>query len=381
MKYRSFGRLAWESSILGIGVMRLPGGGKDERGAIDQAESVRMIRHGIDRGVNYVDLGLPWDMAGHEPVVAAVRAALAEGYRQRAKVALTIPAHLISSPMDLDLYLDTQLEWLGSDSVDFCLLGRLHRDNWPELQRLGILDRLEKAREDGRIGGAGFSFHDQYQVLRSIVQAYDRWVLCSLQYSYMDVNHDPGASGIRYVADGGLAVVVTEPFRGGRLTKEPPEEVRQVWARSGRERSLAEWALRFVWNNSRISVVVSDMSSMVQLDENLSVADVAEADSLSIAEEVTISNARDAFRKRQLVPCPSCRPCMPCPVGIDVPRLFEIYNDAAMYDDIETARSLCAIEQIHPGDCTGCGICEGRCAKRLPIVDRLERARSFLGVD
>ena len=122
------------------------------------------------------------------------------------------------------------------------------------------------------------------------------------------------------------------------------------------------------------------MSSIAQLAENLEVADTAEADSLSIAEEVTISNARDAFRKRQQVPCPSCRACMPCPVGIDVPRFFEIYNDAAMYDAVETARSLCMLEQIHPGDCTQCGICEDRCAKRLPIVDWLEKGRSFLGV-
>jgi uncharacterized protein len=380
MKYRSFGRLAWEPSILGLGVMRLPGWGEGDRRTIDDAESVRMIRYGIDQGINYVDLGFPWDMTRHEPIVALVRDALAGGYRQRVKVALTIPASLISSPTDFDLHLDRQLGWLGSDGVDFCLLGRLHRDNWPELERLGILDRIEKAQADGRIGGAGFSFHDHYQVLKSIVQGYDRWVLCSLQYSYMDVNHDPGANGIRYAADSGLAVVVTEPLKGGRLTKEPPEEVRQVWARSDREWSLAEWALRFVWNNSRISVVVSDMSSMAQLAENLRVADAAEADSLSIAEEVTIANARDAFRKRQLVPCPSCRPCMPCPVGIDVPRFFEIYNDAAMYDDVETARSLCTLEQINPGDCTGCRVCEGRCAKRLPIIDWLERGRSFLGV-
>lgn len=380
MKYRSFGRLEWESSILGMGVMRLPGWAEDGQRAIDESESVRMIRHAIDQGVNYVDLGFPWDMTRHEPIVAVVRDALAGGYRERVKVALTIPAFVISSPTDFDLCLDRQLGWLGSDRVDFCLLGRLYRDNWPELERLGILDRLEKAQEDGRISGAGFSFHDHYQVLKSIVQAYDRWVLCSFQYSYMDVNHDPGANGIRYAADSGLAVVVTEPLKGGRLTKEPPEEVRQVWAQSGRERSLAEWALRFVWNHSRISVAVSDMSSMVQLAENLKVADTAEADGLSIAEEVTISNARDAFRKRQQVPCPSCRPCMPCPVGIDVPRFFEIYNDAAMYADVETARSLCMLEQIHPGDCTECGICEGRCTKRLPIVDWLERGRSFLGV-
>lgn len=381
MKYRRFGLLDWESSVLGMGVMRLPGLAEGGPGAIDEAESVRMIRHGIDEGVNYVDLGFPWDLARHEPIVRVVRNALQDGYREKVKVALTVPASLISSAADFDLCLNAQLGWLGSDGVDFCLLGRLDRDNWPELEQLGILDRLEEAQGDGRIGHAGFSFHDHYQVLKSIVQAYERWMLCSVQYSYMDVDHDPGATGIRYAAEQGLAVVVTEPFKGGRLTKEPPEEIRRLWAQSGRERSLAEWALRFVLNHPSVSVAVGDMSSMEQVVENLKVADAAEADGLSIAEEVAISNVRDAFRKKRPVPCPSCRPCMPCPVGIDVPRFFEIYNDAVMYDDVETARALCSLEQIHPGDCTECRVCEGRCAKRLPIVDWLESGRSFLGVD
>jgi len=129
-----------------------------------------------------------------------------------------------------------------------------------------------------------------------------------------------------------------------------------------------------------VSVAIADMSSLEQLAQNLRVAGEAVADSLSIAEEVAVSNVRDAFRKKRPVPCPSCRPCMPCPVGIDVPRFFEIYNDAVMYDDTETAMELCRDERIEPGDCTECRVCEGRCAKRLPMVDWLETGRSYLGL-
>ena len=133
-------------------------------------------------------------------------------------------------------------------------------------------------------------------------------------------------------------------------------------------------------NHPGVSVAVVDMSGMEQLVENLNVADTAEAGGLSIPDEVTISNVRDAFRKRQQAPCPSCRPCMPCPAGIDVPRFFEIYNDAAMYNDVETGRFICAEERVYPEDCTECGVCESRCAKRLPIVDWLARGRDFLGL-
>jgi predicted aldo/keto reductase-like oxidoreductase len=380
MKYRRFGRLDWESSALGIGVMRLPGTVEAGPEAIDEAASIRLLRYAIDQGVNYVDLGFPWDMARHEPLLRAVGKALDGGYREKVKVALTIPARSVSSLDDLDAHLALQLSWLSADGVDFCLLGRLTRDNWSQLHEMGILDRMEAIQADGRFGHAGFSFHDQYQVLKSIVEAYDRWVLCSVDYSFMDVNHDPGANGIRYAADQGLAVVATQPFKGGRLTKEPPEEVGQVWARSPHGWSRAKWALRFVLNHPGVSVVVSDMSSVEQLEENLRVAEEAEPDGLSIAEEVAISNVRDAFRKRQQVPCPSCRPCMPCPAGIDVPRFFEIYNDAAMYDDVETARLLCTQEKIYPEDCTECGVCESRCAKRLPITELLQKGRGFLGL-
>jgi uncharacterized protein len=381
MKYRRFGSLDWESSILGMGVMRLPCLTEGGPGHIDQSESIRMIRYAIEEGVNYVDLGFPWDMARQERIVRVVREALEGGYREKVRVALTVPARLPASPGDFDLYLNRQLGWLESETVDFCLLGRLNRDNWPNLEKLGMLDRIDKAREDGRISAAGFFFHDHYQILKSIMQAYDRWALCQFQYSYMDIDHDPGVSGIRYAADRGLAVAVSEPLRGGRLAGPPSPDIERIWARSGGERSPAEWGLRFVWNHPGISTVICDMSNMEQLAENLRVAETAEADSLTVQEEVLIGQVRDERRKKRQVPCPSCRPCMPCPVGVDVPRFFEVYNDAAVYDDIETARAICRDEQLHPEDCTGCRLCESRCAKRLPIVDWLVRAREFLGVE
>jgi uncharacterized protein len=379
MKYRKFGKLDWESSILGLGVMRLPLVGSDLT-RIDETQSVRMIRHAIDQGVNYLDLGFPWDMKQHEPVVLTVRNALRDGYRDKIRIALTVPARLIASRSDFDLRLNEQLEWLEVDTVDFCLLGRLNRENWPRLLGLGALDWIEGAMKDGRIDKAGFSFHDHYQVLKSILDSYDKWTVGQFQYSYMDVDHDPGVSGINYAAERGLAVVVMEPLRGGRLTKRPPETVARVWAKARQGRTLAEWGLRFVWNLSSVSTVVCDMGSMEQLAENLSIAESAEVDGLTVQEEVLISQVREEYRKLRHIPCPSCRPCMPCPMDIDVPRLFEVYNDALMYDDLETARSICRDEQLYPQNCTECRLCENRCAKRLPIVDWVTKVRELLGV-
>lgn len=188
----------------------------------------------------------------------------------------------------------------------------------------------------------------------------------------MDVDHNPGVGGLKYAAEKGLAVVVTEPLRGGRLTKEPPPSVAKVWAGAPKKRTLAEWGLRWVWNHPEVSTVVSDMSSMEQVVENVALADSAEADSLTVQEEVLISQVREAYRKLSPIPCTSCRACMPCPEGIDVPRIFELYNDAIMYDDIETARSIYRMEQHNIDSCTECGVCEDACGKEIAIVDWLK---------
>jgi uncharacterized protein len=378
MKYRKFGNLGWESSILAVGATGLPGSAVADSAPLDEAEAVRVIRSAIDQGVNYVDLGFPWNMDRHEPIIRVVGEALRGGYRDRVKIAATVPVRFVNSFEDLDACLDKQLEWVGTDGVDFLLLGRLTRDNWPRLHELGAVDWVDKSMKAGRFGNAGFSFHDHYQILKRIIQDYEKWSLIQFQYSYMDVDHDPGTSGISYAADMGLAVVVAEPLKGGRLTKQPSEKIAQVWAEAKRDWSLAEWGLRFVWNHPGVSTVICGMSSMEQLTENVKAAEGAGADSLTVQEEVLIGRVRDAFRKERQVPCPSCRPCMPCSVGIDVPRFFEVYNDAAMYGDVETGRDICRDEGLHPEDCIECRECENRCAKRLPIVDWLRKGRDYL---
>ena len=377
MKYRGFGMLDWEVSVLGFGVMRLPLIDEDPA-HINEAESIKMIRYAIDHGVNYLDLGYPYHMNQHERLTRMMSQALQDGYRQKTKVAANLPSFLINSSPDFDRCLNEQLQWLQMDSIDFYLLGKLNRENWPKLQGLGVLRWAEEAMIDGRIDKLGFSFHDHFQVLKNILDAYDHWALCQYQYSYMDVDHDPGVSGIKYAAEKGLAVVITEPLRWGRLTKEPPESVAELWASSKQKRTLAEWGLSWVWNHPEVSVVVSDMSTMEQVVENVALADSAEPDSLTVQELVLISQVREAYRKLRPIPCPSCRACMPCPQGIDVPRIFELYNDAIIYNDAKTARSLYCGEQHSADSCTECSACENACAKRLGILDWLKAARQLL---
>jgi len=210
LKYRKFGFLDWEASILGLGTARLP-----EK----KRESIELIRYAIDCGVNYLDLGYPYDHKRHERVAGIVREALGDGCRDKIRIAVTLPSHNIRSTADLDAHLSMQLGLLGIDKADFCMFGKLNRENWPALQSLGALPWIEAAIKQGRIDHPGFSFHDHYQPLKSIMASWDRWAVCQFQFSYMDINHDPGIAGIKYAAKRGPAIVVTEPLKGGRLTK------------------------------------------------------------------------------------------------------------------------------------------------------------------
>jgi hypothetical protein len=194
----------------------------------------------------------------------------------------------------------------------------------------------------------------------------------------MDIDHHPGISGLEYAAENGLGVVIAEPLRGGRLAKEPPQSVAKFWANDSSRRTLVEWGLRWVWNHPQVSTLVSDMSTPEQVRQNIALADSAEPDSLSVPEEILISHVRDAYRKLRPILCTACRACMPCPQGVDAPRVFELYNDAVMYADIETARSLYSSEGHHAEICDGCGVCVKRCGNNITIPDQLKAAHKLL---
>jgi predicted aldo/keto reductase-like oxidoreductase len=377
LKYRRFGSLGWESSILGFGTARLPLSESVPTHIASKA-SIEMIRYAINSGINYLDLGYPYDMSRQEWVAGIIREALLDGYRERIKVAVTLPSHLLHSTADFDLYLDRQLNWLQTGRTSFCLFGRLNRYNWPILQKLGAQSWAQAAIADGRIDAIGFSFHDHFQALRNVLSAYDGWSLCQFQFSYMDIDHDPGIGGIKYAANKGLAVVVTEPLRSGRLAKEPPDPVGKIWGGLLEGFNLAEWGMRFVWNYPEVTTAIRDFCSIHEVAENADIAHRTESNSLSVQDELLINNVRDEYRKLGRIRCSSCRPCMPCPEGIDVPRIFELYNDAFIYEDIETARSLYRSELHRADRCNRCMDCEKRCTRKLDIVVRLEQAHKLL---
>ena len=377
MKYRKFGSLDWEVSVLGFGAMRLPLVGKDSS-RVDEPEAIKMIRHAVDRGVNYVDTAYPYHEKVGEIVVGR---ALLDGYRQKVKLATKLPSWLVEKPDDFDRFLAEQLDKLQTDHIDFYLLHALNSTHWPKLRDLKVLDWAEKAITDGRIHHLGFSFHDEFEVFKNIVDAYDNWALCQIQYNFMDIAYQAGTRGLLYAADKGLAVVVMEPLRGGQLTHKVPKSVSELWKSAAVRRTPADWALQWIWNQAQVSVVLSGMTTMQQVVENLDSAERSDAGMLSEEELSLVEKVREEYRRLTPVPCTQCRYCLPCPNGVEIVDILNYYSDAVIYDNSGAPgflyRNLPEEKQAH--NCVECFECEEKCPQGIPISEYLKKAHELLG--
>jgi predicted aldo/keto reductase-like oxidoreductase len=375
MQYRTFGSLDWKPSALGFGAMRLPII-DDDPGKIDEPEATRMLHYAIDHGVNYVDTAYSYHRGNSE---AFVGRALQDGYRERVKLATKLPSWLIKAPEDLNRYLNEQLERLQTETIDFYLLHTLNEEHWPKLRDLNVLDWAEKTMADGRIGYLGFSFHDRYEVFQEIVDAYDRWTFCQIQYNYMDEEHQAGTKGLKYAADKGLAVVVMEPIRGGQLARNLPRAITELWHTAARKRTPADWALQWVWNHPEVSLVLSGMSTLEQIKQNVASARQSGPSTLTADELALITRVRDKYRELCPIPCTQCKYCLPCPSGVNIPRVLEIYNEAVMYND-HRARALYnrLKEEERADSCTQCAQCEELCPQEIEIVEWLAHIHQLL---
>jgi len=358
--------------------MRLPTLDGDP-GRIDEELATRMIRRAIDGGVNYIDTAWPYHREQSERFLGRC---LRGEDRRRVRIATKLPSPRVAAPEDFDRFLDEQRRRLQTETIDFYLLHGLNKEHWAKLRGLGVLEWAERARREGRVGELGFSFHDDLATFRDIVDAHD-WGFCQIQYNYMDVEFQAGREGLRYAANRGLAVVVMEPLRGGSLARPAPREVAALWDSAPRWRSQADWALQWVWSDPDVSLVLSGMSTLDQVEENLASADRSGVGSLSEEELDLVERVRDAYRALAPVPCTGCRYCQPCPHGVDIPRVFALYNDAMAYGDLvrlgRTYRNAALVDPKSRADrCVACGACEASCPQQIRIIEWLRKADAAL---
>jgi predicted aldo/keto reductase-like oxidoreductase len=378
MKYRSFGRLDWKPSALGFGCMRLPSRDNQPMSAnIDEELAIKMIRHAIDSGVNYIDTAYPYHQGNSELVVGK---ALGDGYRERVKLADKLPVWLVNEPSDFDRLLNEQLDKLKTDHIDFYLLHALTRKRWTDnVLKHGLIEKAQSAIKDGRIRYLGFSFHDSFDIFEEIVNAYD-WTFCQIQYNYMDINNQAGIKGLKLAAGRGMAVIVMEPLMGGHLAN-PPAPVRTAMDEISDRYTPADLALKWIWNQPEVSLVLSGMSTMEQVEENLRAADGSSANSFGAAEKRAIAALRKKYREGIAVPCTNCKYCMPCPHGVDIPANFEFFNHAHLYNDLPAAKFRYSIylTALQKSDkCTACKECEEKCPQQIQISSWMPKVTELL---
>ena len=376
MQYRKFGRLDWQVSALGFGAMRLPTvSGEPDK--IDEPEATRMLRYAIDQGVNYVDTAWGYHRSESEPFVGRV---LADGYRARVKVATKLPHWKVEKPEDFDQLLDEQTERLQGPP-DFYLIHALGAESWAKVRDFGVLAWAERAMAAGRFGRLGFSFHDNVAAFKEIVDGYDNWALAQIQYNYVDENVQAGREGLHYAAARGLAVVVMEPLRGGLLANTPPEPVQALWRTTHSDRSPAEWALQWLWDQPEVSLLLSGMSTFQQVAENVASAERSGVGALTADEVALVGQVRDQYAALSAIPCTDCKYCQPCPNDVAIPRIFELYNQAVMYnarDPMHSAYTHWVREEERADNCIECGECETKCPQEIDIIEWLKKAHQLL---
>ncbi|MGA2781399.1 MAG: aldo/keto reductase [Smithella sp.] len=379
MLYRTMKKNGDSLSILGFGAMRLAQKGQK----IDEARATRQIRDAIDQGVNYVDTA--WPYHGGESELFLGRA-LAGGYRGKIRLATKLPSWLIKTREEMDRYLDAQLKKLNTNRIDYYLLHGLNGVLWDSLNSLNALDFLEKAKKDGRIVNAGFSFHGVLDDFRSIVDFYD-WEFCQIQYNYLDTENQAGKKGLEYAASKGLGVIVMEPLRGGNLGRlSPPPIVKDVWDMAQRRRSPVEWALRWVWNHPEVTVVLSGMNEESHIAENIAIAQNAHPNSLAESELQLIEKVAQTYRKIMRVGCTGCGYCQPCPADVSISSCFDIYNNMHMFNTtaeaplmyvMRTGGSLTG-KPGYASQCVQCGECLEKCPQQIDIPTYLEKVATEL---
>ncbi len=371
MEYRTLEKLGIETSLLGYGCMRFP---VDEKGNIDEAKAELLLDTAMAGGVNYIDTAYPYHGGQSEPFVGRV---LQKYDRASYFLATKLPVWQVNSIEDADRIFFDQLKRLQTEYVDFYLLHALGKERWRAMVRLGVVDRLLALKAQGKIRYLGFSFHDDYEVFEEIC-TYRDWDFCQIQLNYMDTEDQAGLKGYELALSRGIPVVVMEPIKGGTLASFA-EDIMEKFHASRPGASASSFAMRFVGSFPGVKVILSGMTTMDHVTDNLKT--FTNFEPLSAAEQETIRDVVNILRSRVQNGCTGCRYCMPCPLGVDIPGSFGVWNTYHMYQNYNTVRWKWETDlgdKKQPKNCVECGKCEKACPQHLEIRRDLKRVQADL---
>jgi predicted aldo/keto reductase-like oxidoreductase len=377
MEKRKLGKTGIETTILGFGAMRLP---TIELGKpnIKHEEAIKLIRKGIDAGINHVDTAYNYHDYESEIVVGK---ALKDGYREKVTISTKSPVwhEDFKESEHFDKYLDESLKKLDVEYLDIYFLHALNKSRWNDkVKPLKLIEKGKKAKEDGKIKFFGFSFHDDPVVAREIIDS-EGFDVMLIQYNILDAKFE---GVIKHAVDKGLGVFVMGPVGGGRLAGNPPKEMQSLLTKG--RKNFTDLAFKFVWSNPNVSCALSGMGSDEMLDDNIAIVNSKDT-TLTRDERVNVKKIETKFKELTDLICTSCNYCMPCPNEVNISFIFRAMIFAQIYGDEERAKlyySKIGEKDWPPGkradECIECGECEPKCPQKIPIIDQLKKAHELL---
>ena len=372
MQYRKDKKSGNQLSILGFGCMRFP----RNLNQIDMNRSEQLIVKAVQEGVNYFDTAFIY--GGHEPALGSILAK--NNLRNRIFLATKLPIAKCNTYSDFESLFQIQLERLQTDYIDYYLIHNIGDiPAWNTLCALGIEKWIKEKKESGQIRNIGFSFHGARNEFLKLLDVYD-WEFCQIQYNYLNINYQAGLAGLQKAADKGLPVIIMEPLLGGKLATGLPGKAVAAFKAANRSLTPAAWALRWLWNQKEVTVVLSGMSEMAQLEDNIATAKNAVPDMLTTAENDTCEAVIKIIEATYRLPCTGCNYCMPCPHKVNIPGCFAGYNASyavglvAGYTQYVTGTGLLDPQKSYAAsNCTECGACEKKCPQQIPIAKSLKK--------
>ncbi|MDL2234948.1 aldo/keto reductase [Christensenellaceae bacterium OttesenSCG-928-L17] len=380
MQQRTYGKLGYSVSALGLGCMRLPRiyDGSD-KAKIDRDKAIEIIQYAAQNGINYFDTAFTYHHGESEDVLGEALESI--HMREKVKVVTKQLFGYMKTQGDIRRNLETALKRLRTDYLDVYLVHSIGPASWPGIQERKIFEEYEKFRAEGLIRAIGFSYHGPHDTFSEVLSSYD-WDMCQVQQNILDINYEATEKAIFDAGKKGVALAIMEPLRGGGLAS-PPESVREIYNAAPVQRSAVDWAFRHLLNYPEVSVVLSGMSTLAQLKENIEIFSKKDAVSgcLSAEEQAMLTRVREAYESLATVPCTGCEYCMPCPQHVAISSIFQYYNEGVMFDNFsQPQRAYMLLERINgtADHCVSCGDCEAQCPQHIPIAERLKAAHEVL---
>jgi len=364
---RKLDKLGISVPLLGFGCMRFPTN-NDNYGDINMEETGKLLDFAIQNGVNYFDTAFMYHEGHSETALGEL---LKKHPREDLLIATKLPIGEVKEDSDVAKILETQLSKLQTDYIDFYLLHGIGKVQFDAIKKFKILEKLEQFKKDGKIKYIGFSFHDNLEVFKETIDMHD-WDFCMIQLNYVDTDFQQGIEGYNILTEKGIPAIVMEPLKGGNLASYNPK-IAKLFEDMNPNATIASYAVRWLASLPNVKVVLSGMSDMEQLADNIN--NLTDLKTITPEEDEMLKRVKQMVDDTQAVGCTDCKYCMPCPVGVDIAAAFRDYNTYATYENETRFKWFMGFTRDNkksPDLCTSCGACVPKCPQKIDIPAKLK---------